>query len=146
MSNVKHIITLSDHNYIINGMCLYDSLLKTSKDFVLHYLCLNDETYDKLKSLNIENLKCYSMDELSKDPDFETLKANNESRPIDSSDGQSHFHWALASFFSGYLMNNYQLPHVLYVDSDIVFYQDVQTVFDAMGSKSIGIKIGRAHV
>ena len=139
MSNVKHLVTLSDHNYIINGMCLYDSLCKTSKDFVLHYLCLNQETYDELSSLELDNLKCYRMEELYEDPDFKTLKANNESRPIDSSDGQSHFHWALASFFSGYLMSNYDLPHILYVDSDILFYRDVQEVFDAMGSKSIGI-------
>ena len=139
MSNTKHIITLSDHNYIINGMCLYESLLRDSTDFTLHYLCLNDETYNKLNSLNLDNLKCYSMEELSKDKDFETLKNNNESRPIDESDGQSHFHWALGSFFSGYLLNNYNLPHVLYVDSDIIFYRDVQLVFDAMGSKSIGI-------
>ena len=126
-------------------MCLYESLAKHSEDFILHYLCLNDETYNKLNSLGLDNLKCYSMQELSQDADFETLKNNNVSRPIDSSDGpvedigQSPFHWSLASFFSGYLVNNYNLPHVLYIDSDIIFYRNVQLVFDAMGSKSIGI-------
>ena len=139
MSSTKHIVTLSDHNYIINGMCLYESLSKHSDDFMLHYLCLNDETYNKLFSLGLDNLQYYSMYELSQDKDLETLKNNNVSRPIDESDGQSHFHWALASFFSRYLINNYNLPHVLYVDSDILFYHDVQRVFDAMGSKSIGI-------
>ena len=76
MSNVKHLVTLSDHNYIINGMCLYDSLCVTSEDFVLHYLCLNQETYDQLNSLGLDNLKCYRMEELYEDPDFKTLKAN----------------------------------------------------------------------
>ena len=106
MSNVKHLVTLSDHNYIINGLSLYHSLLAHSGDsFVLHYLCLNDRTYDQLASLNLKQIKIYNIDELSNDDDFEKLKNNNESRPIDTSDGQSHFHWALASFFSGYLIN-----------------------------------------
>jgi len=33
MSNTKHIVTLSDHNYIINGMCLYESLFRDSTVF-----------------------------------------------------------------------------------------------------------------
>ena len=50
---------------------MYDSLCETSKDFVLHYLCLNQETYDKLSSLELDNLKCYRMEEIYEDPDFE---------------------------------------------------------------------------
>ena len=67
MSSTKHVVTLSDHNYIVNGMCLYESLAKHSQDFILHYLCLNDQTYDKLSSLGLDNLICYSMQELSQD-------------------------------------------------------------------------------
>ena len=139
MSEPKHLVTLSDHNYLINGICLYESLCKYSANFVLHYLCLNDETYDKLTSLQLPNLKCYNITELHNDPDFNTLQQNNSSRPIDTSDGQSHFHWALASFFSGYLMFNYGLPHVLYIDSDIIFYDTVDKIFEAVHPKSIGI-------
>ena len=139
MSEPKHLVTLSDHNYLINGICLYESLCKHSANFVLHYLCLNDQTYDKLTSLQLPNLKCYNITELHNDQDFNTLQQNNSSRPIDTSDGQSHFHWALASFFSGYLMFNYDLPHVLYIDSDIIFYDTVDKIFEAVHPKSIGI-------
>ena len=124
---------------MINGLCLYDSLVEHTPNFVLHYLCLNDETYDKISSLQLPGLICYSMSELEQDDQFEDLKNNNESRPIDTSDGQSSFHWSLASFFSGFLMKNHNLPHVLYIDSDIVFYDSVDVVFEEMGSKSIGI-------
>ena len=139
MSEIKHLATLSDHNYLINGLGLYESLEATSPSFMLHYLCLNEQTYDKLSSLDLPNLKCYNMEELSQDKDFETLKKNNKSSPIDTGDGQSPFHWALASFFSAYLVNTYELPHILYIDSDIIFYDSVDKIFEAMGSKSIGI-------
>ena len=139
MLETKHLVTLSDHNYLINGLALYESLKAKSPNFLLHYLCLNEQTYIKLSSLDLPNLKCYNMEELSQDKDFETLSRNNKSSPIDTGDGQSPFHWALASFFSAHLVNTYDLPHVLYVDSDIVFYDSVDKIFDAMGSKSIGI-------
>ena len=139
MSEIKHLTTLSDHNYLTNGLALYESLKVHSSNFLLHYLCLNARTFDKLSSLDLPNLKCYNMEELSQDKDFETLSKNNKSSPIDTGDGQSPFHWALASFFSAHLVNTYDLPHVLYVDSDIIFYDSVDKIFDAMGSKSIGI-------
>lgn len=145
MSKTKHLVTLSDHNYLINGLALYESLKAKSSDFTLHYLCLNEQTYIKLSSLGLPNLKCYNMEELSRDKDLEILSRNNKSSPIDTGDGQSPFHWALGSFFSAYLINTYNLPHVLYIDSDIVFYDSVDKIFDAIGSKSVGI-ITHKHV
>ena len=65
---------------MINGLCLYDSLVEHTPNFVLHYLCLNDETYNKISSLQLPGLICYSMSELEQDDQFEDLKNNNESR------------------------------------------------------------------
>ena len=46
--------TLSDYNYLLKGLVLYDSLEKHNKeDFRLYYLCLDQKTYDKLKELNL---------------------------------------------------------------------------------------------
>ena len=36
-------------------------------------------------------------------------------------------------------MFNYDLPHVLYIDSDIMFYDTVDKIFEAVDPKSIGI-------
>ena len=141
---MKHLLTLSDRNYITYGLCLYDSLKKNSKDFTLHYLAMDEETEKILKDLDLDNIKVYSMDEIEDNPQFQDLKLNNESRPIDISDGQSKFHWALASFFSAHLINS-GLPHALYIDADIYFYRDVQDVFDAVGEKSIGL-ITHKHI
>ena len=108
-NNIWHFSTLSDHNYIINGLCLYDSLVeKSSQDFMLHYLCMDQYTYDTLNSLQLSHLKTYTLEDIATDPEFVTLKENNACRPIDRHAGvegsdQSDFHFALASFFSYFL-------------------------------------------
>ena len=37
---MKNICTVSDNNYLIKGLTLYESLKESSKDFILHYLCI----------------------------------------------------------------------------------------------------------
>lgn len=144
-NNTWHFNTLSDHNYISNGLCLYDSLLeKSSQDFMLHYLCVDRYTYDKLNSLKLSHLKTYTLKDVAADSEFATLKENNACRPIDKHAGvqgsdQSDFHFALASFFSYFLLNQHALPHILYIDSDIVFYHDPKSIFNSVQDKSIGL-------
>ena len=51
------ITTLSDKNYLLKGIALYESLIETTKgEFTLHYLCLDDFTYDKLYELKLPHL------------------------------------------------------------------------------------------
>ena len=136
---VKNLLTLSDKNYLDNGLCLYDSLKEHSDNFYLHYLALDEQTHKVLRELDLENLFVYSLIDLSIDTDLEILIHNNPSRPIDTSDGQSPFHWALASFFCNFLVDQYKIPHVMYIDSDILFYDSVKKIFDSIGEKSIGL-------
>ena len=143
--SIKNLVTLSDKNYLENGLCLYDSLKKHSSDFYLHYLALDEDTHRVLRELDLENIFVYSLIDLSIDTDLEVLIHNNPSRPIDTSDGQSPFHWALASFFSNFLIQQYKIPHVMYVDSDLLFYDSVEKIFDCIGKKSIGL-ITHKHI
>ena len=136
----KHFITLSDRNYLVYGLTLYESIKKNiGSDFKLYYLALDDFTYNKLEELNNSSIEVYSIDDIENDSMFEILKNNNESRPIDTSDGQSPFHWALASFFTFFIMRTKQPSHCLYIDSDIIFYRDPQMLFDSVENHSIGI-------
>ena len=36
-------------------------------------------------------------------------------------------------------MDQYKIPHVMYIDSDILFYDSVKKIFDSIGEKSIGL-------
>ena len=135
--------TLSDKNYLLNGMALIESLIKhSSEKFKLYYLCLDEETFTVLKNLNYPHVFPIRMSELEKTQDFETLKANTSY--IENSH-ECTYCFALASFFSEYLVSNKGLKEILYIDSDIIFYQDPRFIFEEIGDRSIGVMLHR-HV
>jgi len=126
---MRHLCTLSDNNYLLKGLVLYESLIKNAGDFTLHYLCLDDLAYQKLKSLNLENLVIYNLNDYLT-TDNELLTTKNELK-------YDEFCWSLASYFTMKLLNN--LDSVLYCDSDLYFYNDLDTIYDEIGDKSIGL-------
>ena len=151
---MNHICTLSDINYLHYGICLYESLTENSTDdFTLHYLALDEKTKTKLLELNFSNLVVYTQEDLnSKDKTFQDLKKNNKSCPLenkkenmDIEDGHSPFHWMLSSFFSNFLLEHENLPHILYVDSDILFYSNIDFIFDNIKDKHVGL-VSHKHI
>ena len=135
---MKHLLTLSDINYLTCGLTLYDSLSKTSTcDFTLHYLAMDLETKEKLEELNKDNIIIHTLEDLD-GGDFQKLKTNNTSSKDESEKGHSAFHFMLSSFFTHYIMNKVECADVLYIDSDVLFYRDVNLIFDSM-EKSVGL-------
>ena len=55
--------TLFDKNYLYKAVALYDSLLKTCREFKLWMLCFDDIAYQVLKELNLENTELISLHE-----------------------------------------------------------------------------------
>jgi len=126
---MKNLCTVSDINYLIKGLTLYESINVNYKDFILHYLCIDDETYNKLVSLNIENLKPYNITNLlNEDKKLNLLKSFN----------YKYFCWSLASYFSNFLLekNNFDIT---YIDSDIFFHQDINILLEEIGDNQIAI-------
>lgn len=124
-----NLVTVSDYNYLTKGIALYESLINTSDDFVLHYLCIDNESYDKLSNLNFDKLRPYNVNDLTNtDKTLLDLK-NSDYR---------YFCWSLASYFSNYLMNKITSP-LIYIDSDIIFHQNINELYTLMKSKSVGI-------
>ena len=140
---MKAITTLSDVHYLDRGIALYESLKRHTKvDFIIYYLCLDKVTYDTLKVIDDEQLvPLYIEDEFKDNKDFELLANNNNSVP----NGFSTFHFALASFFTDYILEKETLELVLYVDADILFYHSVDVIFNSMKGSSVGI-IKHRHI
>ena len=61
---MKNICTVSDNNYLIKGLTLYESLKESSKDFILHYLCIDDTSFNKLIQFESETLKVWNINKL----------------------------------------------------------------------------------
>lgn len=127
---MNHLCTVSDINFLAKGLSMYDSILETTKSkFILHYLCIDDESYDKLKKLNIKNLEIYSVsDFLKKDTTLKKLSLWD----------YRYFCWSLASYFSNFLQNTKNIS-IMYIDSDIFFHQDIELIYQDISEKSIGM-------
>ena len=128
---MKYFCSLSDSKYLSQGLCLFDSLLETvDDDFVLYYLCLDEDTYQRMQSHSplIKPIRLSKLEDR-----FYSLGRYKNKKPY------NEYCWALASTFCYYLLDTLNVPEVLYIDSDIYFYKDPQIIFDELGAKSVGI-------
>ena len=67
---MKSLCTLSDRNYLLQGLALYFSLCEHSKDtFTLDYLCLDDFTYKVLDHHKLPNLNPIHINQLLDESD-----------------------------------------------------------------------------
>jgi len=126
---MRNLCTVSDINYLYKGLTLFESLIDNSDNFVLHYLCIDDLTYDKIKKNESPNLVAHHIDELLKNNDFLFQ--------LKSSDYQ-YFCWSLASFFSNHLIE-LGLDSIMYIDSDIYFHRNIDEIYNEIGNNEVGI-------
>lgn len=126
---VQNACTLSDKNYLIQGLTLYNSLIKTQSDFLLHYLCLDDYSFNKLKEINSEKLIPYHINFfLEKDPLLKELKETD----------YWYFCMTLGSYFSNYLIEQ-NLNSITYIDSDVFLYKSLNDLTYEFNNKEIAI-------
>jgi len=122
---MKYFCTLSDYNYLNQGLVLYESIQKHIDEFTLYYLCIDKISYDKLIQLNLDSIIPMYVD------DYQEFKKECEL--------YNEYCWSLASRLLLYLVCNKNIKDILYVDSDICFYNDINIIYDEIGENSIGI-------
>lgn len=126
---MKNLCTVSDINYSIKGLTLFESLCEHSENFILHYLCIDEESYDFLKKYENEKLSIYNVGDLiNSDINLKNLRDSE----------YKYFCWSLASYFSNYLLKK-NIDSITYIDSDIFFHQNIQIIFDEISNKDVGI-------
>lgn len=130
-----HLCTVSDYNYLDKGLALLESLKRqvadkgSSGNFVLHYLCIDGQTYEKLDAIKDENLRVYHCDMLTDaDPALKNLKGAN----------YKYFCWSLASYWSNWLLRELE-DAVTYIDSDIYFHQPIEELLEVIGEHQVAI-------
>jgi len=130
---MKHnFCTLFDKNFIYRGLAMYESLLETDRDFKLWILCMDDIVYEQLKKMNLRAT------ELIKLTDFE--KGDSELLEIKLRRTMVEYCWTLSSSLPLYVFkHNPDLHSVAYLDSDLYFFSNSESIYEEMGDSSIGI-------
>ena len=137
-----NICTTCDFNYIEKGFCLYESLNRYSEDFTLHWLCLDEKAYEKLKELNLPKVIPYSLKQLESED--EKLVAAKSNPPSQYGDAHSQYCWSLTPYFVNYVLERLQdNEKLLYCDSDIYFYDSPEVILQCLENKSVAIHTHR---
>lgn len=148
---MKHFCTLCDKSYLLKGLAMYQSLKDCmTEEFRLHWLCMDDETYDQLNSLvnspiygrNFFGIRTYKLKDLEEQNSELAIAKSNPLTKF--GDAHANYCWSLTPWFVNYVHNkaSYNEP-TLYIDADIFFYKSPQIIYDTVKNKSVGIHTHR---
>lgn len=136
-----NVCTLTDSSYLAKGLTMRQSLIDLGVEHTVYWLCLDDETYNRIFTL--DNVEAYKLSNLEKiDSTLQKLKSN----PATRYGGQrENYIWSLAPYFINFLLKNEIEPgeFITYIDSDIFFYNSPQIILDTIGERSVGIHTHR---
>jgi len=105
---------------LYQGVALYRSLSDTLLNFRMFILCMDDETYDILRLLDLENVTLVKSNKLEN----KLLLMKKAERKL------NEYCWTLKPMFIEYVMTNSDLGRVTYIDADIYFFSDCSRIFN----------------
>ncbi len=126
----RHFCTLFDKNYLVKGLTMIKSLKKYCNNFDIYVLCLDEKTKEILENIKIKQIKCISLKQVE-NKDLLTAKATRTN---------TEYCWTLASSLTWYIMQMHRnIDLITYLDADLLFYSDVEPIFQEIKDSSISI-------
>ena len=115
--------TLFDSHYLSRGLVTYESLMSTTdNDAHLYVFAFDDRCYTVLNALNLPHLTVISLAEF----EDEALLAVKSTRT------RAEYCWTCTSSTIAYCIEKYNLQHCIYIDADMVFYQNPRVLLAEM--------------
>ena len=111
---------LFDANYLNKGIALYLSIAKHTSDFTMYVMALDRKCQDKLKQIGFHNVVVECIEDVN-DPELAKAKANRS---------RVEFCWTCGSYVTDYFFHKYNLSHIIYLDSDLMFFRSPQVLQD----------------
>ena len=126
----RYFCTLFDSGYLLKGLAMIRSLKHFCPAMNVYVLCMDEQTKFILERLDLPFVICITLAEVE----------NEELLVAKADRGVAEYCWTLSSCFTWYVMQNYpEIDFLTYVDADLLFYSDVQPLFEEIGDASIAI-------
>lgn len=124
---MEHYVTLFDKLFLPQGIALHISMSRTIENFCLWILCVDDETYDVLKELNLENVRLLKLS-LLENADLLAVKKNRT---------RAEYCWTLTPFTPDFVFGaDISVDRVTYIDADLWFRKSPDLIFDEFEESS----------
>jgi hypothetical protein len=120
-------VTLFNSNYLSRGLLMYNSLHRYGLNFHLYVIAFDDITYNYFQKYPHENLTVISLTQF----EDEKLLA------IKSTRSAGEYCWTCTASTVLYAINTFKLDHCVYIDADMCFYSNPQSLFNEWGEKSV---------
>jgi hypothetical protein len=126
----RYFCTLFDSGYLIKGLAMMRSLARYCPGAKIYVLCMDEQAQSILSQVDLPFVHCISLADVENE---ELLKAKADR-------GIAEYCWTLSSGFTWHVMQTHpEIDFLTYVDADLLFYSDVEPLFDEIGSASIAI-------
>lgn len=119
--------SLVSSQYMIKELTLYHSLKKHSDNFHLWICCIDDNSYNALLKMSLENVSIIHVREIE----------DNELLSVKKTRTLAEYCWTLKAPLILHLIKNYNLNSIIYCDSDLYFFSNPQILFDKLQGYSM---------
>lgn len=121
--------TLFDKNYLYQGVALYHSLVRHSRDFKLYILCMDSPAFELLEKMKSDSLIPIRVEDLMT-PELAAVRQR-------TTHGQ--FCWVCQPLICQFVLDRFGADMVTYLESDSLFFSDPEVLFDELGDRSISL-------
>jgi hypothetical protein len=126
----REFCTLFDSNYAFKAIAMHRSLLEHCPDFELTAFCFDDEAKRLIDRLGLPRLSAVGLSELEA-YDAELLSVKADRTPVE-------YCWTATPALPLYVLGNRpEVQEVTYLDADLLFFSDPESLFEEMGNSSV---------
>jgi hypothetical protein len=129
---MSHFCTYFDSFYLSRGLSLIQSLEQHCPEFSITVLCLDDRCLDRIAGLGRQHIEAMSLDALEQaDPELKHVKHLRN---------KLEYYYTCGPAFIREVMTRHTGQDVVtYLDADLFFLSDPQSLLDAFQGHSIGV-------
>jgi hypothetical protein len=130
MNPDRQFCTLFDSNYLLKGVVMLDTLARHCPDATVYVLCMDAVTHRLLDALNLRGVILLRL----ADVEDEDLLRVKPGRSI------AEYCWTLSSGLCWHVMQTRpEVETLTYLDADLMFFSDIEPLFEEVGAASIAI-------
>lgn len=123
----RYFCTLFDSHYLSRGLTMYYSLLKNMQNFHLYIFPFDEDCFNALKTLNLQQVTLISLQDFE---DKELLLAKSNRNRVE-------YCWTCTPSTVLYCIEKFKLDQCTYLDADLFFFATPEPLFEEMGDNSV---------